>query len=168
MPATYDPIATQTLVSAAATVTFSSISGTYTDLVLVIAGSMSGSGNTVFVRFNSDTASNYSATYLGGSGSTAYSGRSSNNTNGIGLGAFNAGYTTGRFNIVAQIQNYSNSTTNKTLISRWSDATSGGASESFSGLWRNTGAITSLEIRNNGGHNFTSGSMFTLYGIKAA
>ncbi len=35
-------------------------------------------------------------------------------------------------------------------------------------LWRNTAAITTIQVRNNGSYNFTSDSTFTLYGIKAA
>jgi glycosyltransferase involved in cell wall biosynthesis len=41
MPATYEPIATTTLGSAAASITFSSIPATYTDLRLVIVGNLS-------------------------------------------------------------------------------------------------------------------------------
>ena len=164
------PISSITLSAATSSITFSGIPQTYTDLVLVINGSMSGSGNTVYMRINNDSSITgfYSATYIGGNGTSAYSGRSSNTSQGIGLGAFQAGYSTGMYNIVAQIQNYSNTTTNKTLLSRWSDASSGGATETFVGLWRNTSAINSLEIRNNGSHNFNSGSTFNLYGVANA
>ena len=60
--ATYEPIATQTLASAAATITFSSIAATYTDLRLIFAKPIGGSS--LLLRFNSDTATNYSWTYL--------------------------------------------------------------------------------------------------------
>jgi hypothetical protein len=165
---TYTPIASQTLSSAAASVTFSGIPQTYTDLVVVINGSMSASGATIYARLNGDTGSNYSVTYIGGNGTSAYSNRSSNNSNGIGLGGFEAGFSTGMFTNIVHFQNYSNSTTNKTVLSRWSDPSSGGEVEAFVGLWRNTTAITSIEIRNNGGHNFNSGSTFNLYGIDAS
>jgi hypothetical protein len=128
---------------------------------------MSASGATIYARLNGDTGSNYSVTYIGGNGTSAYSNRSSNNSNGIGLGGFEAGFSTGMFTNIVHFQNYSNSTTNKTVLSRWSDPSSGGEVEAFVGLWRNTTAITSIEIRNNGGHNFNSGSTFNLYGISA-
>ena len=84
MTATYEKIATNTLGSAAASVTFSSISGSYTDLVLVCSGkSNTGSLDYTRIRVNSDTGSNYSRTYLGGNGSIAYSGRDSNATSYI-------------------------------------------------------------------------------------
>jgi hypothetical protein len=166
MPATYEPISTTTLGSATATVSFSSIPGTYTDLVLIIDGAMASSGNTVYCRINGNTGSNYSTTYVGGNGSSAYSGRGSNRTDGVNLGGFQSGYTTGRYTIVATFMNYSNATTNKTVLSRWNDT--GGSVEASVSLFRSTDAITSLEVRNNGGQNFVSGSMFTLYGIAAA
>jgi hypothetical protein len=58
---TYEAIATQTLGSAAASVTFSSIPGTYTDLVIVCTPLRvtAGAEELVF-QFNSDTGSNYS------------------------------------------------------------------------------------------------------------
>ena len=44
--ATYEPIATQTLASAAASITFSSIAATYTDLRLVLTCTTKGSKRT--------------------------------------------------------------------------------------------------------------------------
>lgn len=163
MPATYEPIATTTLSTNTASVTFSSISGSYTDLVLVInAGTSNASEVDCLVRLNDDTGSNYSNTYLYGNGTSAVSGR---NTNG-NVGS--AGYPirpTLVSNIITQFQNYSNTTTYKTFIGK------GGAADSMYlttvNLWRNTAAITKILIYPSSG-NFLSGSTFTLYGIKAA
>jgi len=71
MARTYEKIVSTTLGSAAADVTFNSINSTYTDLVLVssILGVTSQSYSPR-VRFNSDTTSNYSVTYMYGTGST--------------------------------------------------------------------------------------------------
>jgi len=60
MPAglTYETVATTTIVSATSSVTFSSISGSYTDLVLIINAKgtgFSGSGTYPYVRYNSIT-----------------------------------------------------------------------------------------------------------------
>ena len=60
--ATYYPIATTTLSSATNSVSFSSISGSYTDIVIVFNGAASTSGVTCNVQFNSDTGTNYSTT----------------------------------------------------------------------------------------------------------
>ena len=73
---TYTPIASQTLGSAAASVTFSSIPQGYTDLIIVMNGTTSTNENT-YMRYNSDSSSLYSVTYVGGDGSTASSGRAS-------------------------------------------------------------------------------------------
>ncbi len=62
MPATYEPLATTTLGSAASSVTFSSISGSYTDLVVVFSGTAGGGNSNLILTFNSDTGSNYSWT----------------------------------------------------------------------------------------------------------
>jgi len=75
MPATYEPIATTTLGSAAATITFSTIAATYTDLRLTLVFTTSVGGANVFFRFNGDTGTNYSYTSLEGSGSAASSSR---------------------------------------------------------------------------------------------
>ena len=77
---TYDAIATQTLSSAAASVTFSSIAGTYTDLVLVTSIRKSTTGVSAYLRANNDSGTNYSTTYLYGSGTSAISTRDTNRT----------------------------------------------------------------------------------------
>jgi hypothetical protein len=155
---TYEPIETETLGTTESSVTFSSIPGTYTDLVLVFAGTVGILDNNN-VTFNGDTGSNYSVTRLVGNGSTASSSRGSN-LNAIQCGEI----ATSQSNDIIQIQNYSNSTTYKTLIHR-SNNTSQFLKASV-GLWRNTAAITSITITNGG--TYQIGSTFTLYGIASA
>jgi len=165
MASTYDKIATQTLSSATATVTFSSISGTYTDLVLVIQTSVASGTVQNQIQFNGDTGNNYSATILTGNGSAVISTRNSS-VSQILLGFDDYNTTAiGQMTIV-NIQNYSNSSTYKTTIQRGSNANTG-VSASV-GLWRNTATITSVLVKNSGGVNYAVGSTFTLYGIKAA
>ena len=161
--ATYEPIATTTLSSAQSSVTFSSISGTYTDLVVVIDGTTASTFTQLQVRTNGDTGSNYSTTYLWGTGSAAVSDRDSN----ISTGGMNAGFLgTGQGNNTFHIQNYSNSTTYKTVLAR--SSVPGNRVAATVNLWRSTAAITSLRFNLISGENFASGSTFTLYGILAA
>lgn len=171
MPATYDSIATTTLGSAQSSVTFSSISGSYTDLVLVVAatGDRASNVDSLAIRLNSDTGSNYSYTYLAGETSSgAISGRASNQTN-IWCGNFTSNNVDNPSPIIIQIQNYSNTTTYKTTLSRGNPIAGGySATNANVGLWRSTAAITSVTVRSETGNNFRSGSTFTLYGVKAA
>ena len=161
MPATYEPISTQTLGTATATVTFSSIPATYTDLVLVFNGTAASTQN-MELRFNGDTATNYSATRLLGDGGVAVSDRSS--TSDVML--VGNLYTSQTANIL-QIMNYANTTTFKTVLCR-SNNDSAQVSARV-GLWRKTPeAITTILLRPSGGANFSTGGVFTLYGIKAA
>jgi hypothetical protein len=163
MPATYEPIATTTLGSAAASYTFSSISGSYTDLLVVVVGNSTAAAD-LFMQVNGDTGSNYSTTQLSGTGSSALSQRSSNRTNfNVNFNAYMS--TTVAANYVIQIQNYSNATTYKTMLARSNNANQG--VDATVGLWRSTSAITSVTLLNNGS-TFAAGSTFTLYGIKAA
>ena len=161
MPSTYEPIATQTLGSAAASVTFSSIPSTYTDLVLVINPTMASNAD-VTIIFNGDTANNYSSTYLSGNGTTASSSRFSTFPK-IYLDSINTGTGIVQYNV--SFMNYSNATTYKTALARFASA--GVGTQATVGLWRSTAAITSMTITGDT-VNFTTGSTFTLYGIKAA
>jgi hypothetical protein len=158
--ATYEPIATTTLGSAAASVTFSSISGAYTDLVLVFGGSVSAFGN-LRIQVNSDTGSNYSWTRLLGDGSTASSDRGSAQTF-INIAILDTN-TIG--NSIVHLQNYSNTTTYKTVLTRGnSTGTYLGANV---GLWRSASAINSITVLTSTG-NINSSTVISLYGIKAA
>ncbi len=162
MPITYEPIATTTLGSAAASVTFSTISGAYTDLVLVIIGGTVTADGYYGVTFNSDTGTNYSNTQMVGNGSTATS--NSNSNSSIMYIHSTSESTVGKDTIIVNIQNYSNTTTYKTVLARGNS--SGYRVTAAVDLWRSTSAITSMQI--TAGSNLLSGSTFTLYGIKAA
>lgn len=166
MPATYEPIATTTLSSAAATITFSSIPGTYTDLrlVLLVLGNLNGVG----IRFNSDSGTNYSMTYLNGDGASAISYRLSNQTR-VNLGPVNIASSTTIPNFMAvDIFSYAGSTNKTFLNSQSFDANGSGDRTAQVGLWRNTSAITSIELTNMGAGNYNSGTTATLYGILKA
>jgi len=161
MPAgnTYEAIATQTLGSAAASVTFSSIPSTYTDLVLVSNYQLTTGDNFMTIRFNSDTGSNYSFTNFYGEGTAPASDRTTNATAGrIGF------YGSNQSNSIVNIMNYSNTTTNKTALSR--DNTNTYVVTRVN-LWRNTSAINSITILTSS-PNLTAGSTFSLYGIASA
>ena len=165
MPGTYEKIATTTLGSATATVTFSSISSAYTDLVLITADILNTVNlATAYMQFNSDSGSNYSNTYMEGNGSSAGSGRSSNQTRMSIMRSYGGDRT---MNIV-NIQNYTNATTNKTAICRYGSGGSSSSAGAAVGLWRSTSAITSIVIGIDGGYNFSAGATFTLYGILKA
>ena len=171
---TYTPIATTTLGSSATDYTFTSISSAYTDLVLVIRAYGSGAdGNSILVQVGNgsvDTGSNYSYTALSGNGTTAYSDRGSSLAYGrlsSRGGLSNSSSYPGV--IIAHFQNYSNTTTNKTLLSRSNLlGASYPAVESVVTLWRSTSAINTIKIYPVAGESWATGSTFTLYGIVAA
>jgi hypothetical protein len=167
MTATYETIATTTLGSNTATVTFSSIPATYTDLALVmfVRSTYAGTQWDVTLRFNSDSGSNYSSTWVSGSGSAASSGRNSNQSYGYFFYLPAANATAGVYGVgIANIMNYANTTTNKTVLTRNNDPLAGVGA--YAGLWRSTAAISSITIEAPL-VNLASGSTFSLYGIKS-
>jgi len=157
--ATYVPIATYTASGSTTTITFSSIPQTYTDLRIISNLVFSGQ---IYLQFNGDTGGNYSITYVQGTGSSASSGRTTNQTNGMQMGY---GVSSNLTVFTADIFNYANTTTYKTALSRDSDA--GGLAQASVGLWRNTSNITSIAVYSPGA-NYSSTSTFTLYGIASA
>lgn len=173
MPSSRFLISSQTLGSAAASVTFSSIPATYTDLVLRLSmrDDFNGgfNGATYQLRFNGDDASQtlYSRTMLIGNGSAASSTRnndvSSINSN---FGADSADNTASTFsNNEIYIPSYTASQ-NKPLSAF--DAVENNATaaklNALAGLYRNTAAITQIQII--AWSSFVSGSSFYLYGLK--
>lgn len=165
MPTTYEPIATQTLGSAAASITFSSISSAYTDLRLAIVGRYTSGGGNTRIRFNGDTASNYSSTRIAGDGTSASSDRLTNQT--FQRLSFNGNSSTIPDFLTVDVFSYAGSTFKTSLITSSEDYNGSGVVIRAVGLYRSTSAISSIEISLDSS-TFATGTTATLYGIKNA
>jgi len=157
---TYTPLATTTLGSAASSVSFTSISGSYTDIQIVFSGAITSGFDAIGLQFNGDTGSNYSRVYMAGNGSAASSSLNSGQTS-IQIGIMGTEQSNSIFNVMS----YSNTTTYKTALGRGNS--SANATRAGVGLWRSTSAINRIDLI-AGSSTFISGSTFTLYGIAAA
>lgn len=159
---TYVALDKVTVATATPSVTFSSISQEYTDLVLAIS---STDTVTLYARVGNgsvDSGTTYSRSQFFGDGSTIASGRAANvNKAYIGLSSDVSGSP---YNIITHFQNYSNTSTNKTFLTRYNDAVI--YAGIISNLWRSTAAINTITIYGDGA-NIPAGSTFSLYGIKA-
>jgi hypothetical protein len=165
MAITYEPIATQILGSAAATVTFSSISGTYTDLLLVISTAATTGNPNIVLQFNSDTSTLYAVSSMSGNG-TAASASISSTQSSIKINQLaTLDGTLGNSVHTVNVMNYSNTSIFKTILSRSNRAAVG--TDAAVGIYRSTSAITAIDIKTSSS-TFITGSTFTLYGIKAA
>lgn len=163
-------ISSQTLGSAAASVTFSSIPATYTDLVLRYASRSDTSTTSLNITFNSDTATNYSSTYVYGDGTNAVSGRDTSVANINEAVKSNATASTANTFTNDEIYIPSYTVAQNKPLSSSAAMEINSASNTYVGtgahLWRNTAAISSIQLALAGGANFVSGSSFYLYGIK--
>ena len=165
MANTYTLIEAKTLGSAAASVTFTAIPSTYTDLVLLTSiRASSGGGISAGLRFNGST-SNYSERLLYGTGSSAASANASTTSiQWANLG--NATTTASTFsNCKIYIPNYSGSTF-KSVSTESVSENNGTAADIYVdvGLWSDTVAITSLTLTAST-PDFATNSTFYLYGI---
>lgn len=161
---TYTLINSSVLTGNTGSVTFSSIPATYTDLIFVM-NIIGNAGQQIYYQINGDTATNYSGTYLSGNGTSATSARFTSQTVApVGI-VPNTSTTNPNFNAIINFQDYSNTTTYKTAISRANNASNG--VEATASLWRSTAAINSINI-NSSTSSFAAGSIFKLYGIEAA
>jgi hypothetical protein len=143
-----------------ASVTISSISGSYNNLQLIIQNALPSAQAAIVIRFNSDTGSNYvnADTSLAGS-STTYS----ETYNTIAADQ----HTSGTNLIVADIPNYANTSTRKLVKSLAINQNNGTPNFNLSskrGSWNNTAAISSITILFYSG-TISSGS-YVLYGVK--
>ena len=166
MPATYEPIASTTVANSTTTsVTFSSISSAYTDLKVIIRY---GAVTSMYLgmRLNSDTGTNYSATRLIGNGGSISSSRQ---TSADYMNIETNYSPSGTDRSVATIDLFSyRGSTYKTALTG-GNSTPNGISRRVS-LWRSTSAVTSMTFFDvtSTSNYFTSGTIITLYGIKAA
>lgn len=172
MANTYTLIASNTLSSSAASVTFSSIPNTYTDLVIRMSLRIaSTSNNTKGLRYklNGSTA-NYSRTVLEGYGTGLFSNRASSTAfqyAGEVITDF-AGMTTNTFaNTEIYIPNYTVSANKPISVFGVTENNNADYAyiDAHAHLWSNTSAITSIELYPEV-DNWKTGSSFFLYGIK--
>jgi len=164
MALTYEPIQTFTHTGASTTaITLSSIPSTYTDLVVVAHVLYSANnGDFMRLRFNGDASSLYSGTPLVGNGTSYNSYRSSNDSGFTFYASSTSTYTV----VQMHINNYANTTTNKSLLIRSSSVSSTNV-EARAGLYRSTAAINSLSLVFSNA-SIAAGTNITIYGIKAA
>jgi hypothetical protein len=160
----YESIQTVTVGSGgASSISFTSIPSTYSHLqIRVIA--RSSSNPQVNLRFNSDSGSNYTEHQVGGNGTAA---------SAYGAGSLNlmpqgpVASTTSVFaGFVIDILDYANTNKFKTIRGlNGYDQNGSGFIGLYSNLWRNTAAVSNIELLANVG-SFAQYSSFALYGIK--
>jgi len=154
----YTALANITTTSTVSSITFSSISQAYRDLVVVMYFSHSGSAGGR-IRLNSDSGT-YEQVWL-----------QNNNTDlrgelysidGLESGFQNVSGT--RYFAKLEVMDYSQTNKRKSLLLR---ASSQDPSETIirSGIWHNTAAVNSITIP-SAGSTFQVGSTFALYGIE--
>ena len=170
MALTYEAIATVTVGSGgAADIEFTSIPGTYTDLIIKTSLRTTAADVTdgVGISFNNNTV-NYSWRRLRGNGTnvTSASGSAENDVEtGYATGDNATASTFG--NLEFYIPNYASSN-NKSFSS--DGVSENNATEAYTGLWASlwsdTSAITSVKLIPVTGANFKQYSTATLYGIK--
>lgn len=155
-------LATTTLASNAASVTFGSISGSYRDLIVSVTGSATDY-EYVMLQYNSDTGSNYTWVNMIGDGSAVSGGAGT--WNGAKVGRFS---TTANVvsNLQANVMDYSATDKHTTTLARGNspdEMTMGICSR-----WANTAAITSVKVLCYGGTALLeSGTTVSLFGVEA-
>lgn len=170
----FESIATVTAAGGETSFTFSSIPSTYKHLqIRGLARNTSATAGTAgsTIRFNGDTAANYSAHALTGNGTSA---------SAIGFGSQTRIFLTSNevrgssisdtFGAcIIDVIDYASTTKNKTVRAfdggDINSASPSGAVTLDSGLWMSTSAVTSLTIT-VGATGFAAGTVFALYGIK--
>ena len=168
MPNTFTLIASSTVgAGGAASIDFTSIPSTYTDLVLKISlrDNRAAVGNATKITFNT-SGGTYSGRYIEGTGSAVSSGT---DTNGI-ADQVSANATASTFNNgEIYIPNYAGS--NQKSISSDSvneNNASNANSILYATLWNQTAAITSIKLEPVVSASFVQYSTAYLYGVKNA
>jgi hypothetical protein len=158
-------IETKTLGTAAASIEFTSIPQTFTDLVLLCYLRSDGTNKTVAVYFNNDTtAANYSIRRLDGNGSSVTSEAYANAFLAYSAGSNDTSNTFS--NVSLYIANYAGSTS-KSLSGDavWENNATNAGLIITAGLYSPTTAITSVKVDPQVDTNLVAGSTISLYGI---
>jgi hypothetical protein len=168
MAATYEPIATTTLGTAAASITFSSIPATYTDLRVIWTVRASTTSVFPYVTYNNDTATNYSWTRLYGDGASAASQANTSRAYIAPQWLTGISNATDEFNLLTlDVFSYAGSTYKTTLTTSQADKNGSGTVERTAALWRSTSAINRIDLTASSS-TWAAGTTATLYGILKA
>jgi hypothetical protein len=169
MANTYEAIATVEVGSGgAATIEFTSIPATYTDLVLraSVRSSNATTQDDMYLRFNGDTGSNYSDRAIYSSNGTSAASLSHSSIGFLFTGSIDGTTSTASTFTSTDfyIPNYTSANYKSVSqdIANENNATAGWLGM-FAGLWASTSAITSITLSNS---PFAEYSTATLYGIK--
>ena len=167
MATTYEPIATQTLTGSAASISFTSIPSTYTDLRLVVTAIGSGASSYLALQYNG-SATGYSTTSIRGNGSTVTAAYQYSQTRGFILNSSADLPTSYPALSTTDIFSYTSTTNYKTSISIGSDDKNGsGEVGALVNNWASTSAINRIDVIGYN-TNLGTGTTATLFGIKAA
>jgi hypothetical protein len=161
----WTPLANITLGSAQTSVVFSSINGSYRDLVLVCSFEASPTQE-IFVRVNNDSSSIYNSTMaIAGMNTSKYaSSQSSQTWFRPSFGTANQDGT--KSSLEMQFMDYSQTDKHKTVLAK--SYANIAYFSMFAGRWPSTSAITSISLFVGGGTwTFSAGSTFALYGVSA-
>jgi hypothetical protein len=153
----YIALATTTLGSAAANVTFSSIPATYKDLIVVYSGSNTTGLAGLRIRLNGDSTSIYSTVNMNGESSGATSSAQTETSANIGVSS------TGQSNTIIQIMDYSATDKHKTILGRGNTLSTSFVRAS-AGRWANTNAVNTVQVSTYA-YDFNSGTTISLYGV---
>ena len=170
MPNTMTLISSATVgAGGAASIDFTSIPSTYTDLCLVISARVTRavSASVICLTFNG-SGTGYSQKNLSGNGASATSSSTSGTVNLTYMEVPAANATASTFgNHTIYIPNYAGSTNKSVSFDSVSENNGTTAYANLNaGLWSNTAAITSMSLTEpNGGSNFVQYSTAYLYGI---
>jgi hypothetical protein len=167
----FDLLESTILGSDTASVTFSSIPTTgykHLQLRAVMRSTRAAATDSLRMRLNADSGTNYASHRLVGNGSTVTSAASTGD-NIWDVDAFPGNTdTSGSFGLL--IMDITDAfDTNKYTTIRHYAARIGSANQLVrltSGLWLSTSAITEISLDQNVGPNWLAGSRFSLYGIK--
>lgn len=157
---TYDLIDSITLASSASSVTFSSITQAYRDLIVVVDIIAPTASVRAELRFNNDTGFNYSIMSMKGQGTSASGSREASRSSIEALDWTALNGEPGRLGY--QIMDYSSTNKHKTVLGLGGPALDN--ISACSGRWANTSAITEIDVRTSY-NSFPASSTFYLYGI---
>ena len=165
---TYTKITSYTVPSAQGTISLTGIPSTYTDLTLIGAGGTTANDTSILVTFNNDTGANY-ATSLGYTNTSTSATNNYTSKTAVYFGYFAGLNSTYQWTGTLNIYQYTNSNWYKQVMIRSTSAAGSTYKglEYGSGTWLSTSTINRIDLVANGS-TFITGTIFTLYGIKAA